>query len=447
LVPDALQEVGVMKKWIIGIVVFVIVAAAAYVFIGRGGVNAATAQATPGVTDELPPVEAGNQVVADAVVVPVRSASLSLPSGGIVIELLVAEGDQVQAGQLLLRLDAARQAANVAQAEAQLHRAQSALAELQAGPRPQEIESAQAAVEAAQAQLARVQQTAQPEEIAAAQAGLAEAQASLQKVKEGPREQDLVAARADLANSEATLRQAQAAYDRVKGSPEIQMRPEALALEQATNSRNAAKARLEALQEGASAADIAAAYAQIQQAQAQLDLLQAPARSAEVAAATAEIRRAQAQLDLLAAGARPESVAGAEADVAAAEAALSQARAALAETELRAPWAGTVAALDAKVGEQVGPGSPVVVLADLTVWQIETDDLTELNVVRVREGDAVAITFDAIPDLELSGRVMRIKAIGENKMGDITYTAIIQPDQYDERLRWNMTASVIIEAQ
>jgi len=43
--------------------------------------------------------------------------------------------------------------------------------------------------------------------------------------------------------------------------------------------------------------------------------------------------------------------------------------------------------------------------------------------------------------------VVRIKAIGENKMGDITYTVVIQPDQHDERLRWNMTASVVIEPQ
>jgi HlyD family secretion protein len=300
-------------------------------------------------------------------------------------------------------------------------------------------------VEAAQAQLARVEQGARPEEIAAAEAALAAAQASLQKVKEGPREGELVAARADVANAQAALQQAQAAYDRVKDSPEIQMRPEALALEQATNAYNAAKARLNALQTGASSADIAAARAQVQQAQAQLDAVKAPARSAEIEAAQAEIRRAQAQLDLLLAGARPETIAAVEADVAAAEAALQQANVALAETELRAPFAGTLASFDAKVGEQVAPASPIAVLADLSAWQIETDDLTELNVVRVHEGDPVTITFDAIPDLELPGKVVRIEAIGQNKMGDITYTVVVEPEQYDERLRWNMTASVVIE--
>jgi hypothetical protein len=41
--------------------------------------------------------------------------------------------------------------------------------------------------------------------------------------------------------------------------------------------------------------------------------------------------------------------------------------------------------------------------------------------------------------------VVRTKPIGEDKRGDITYTVIIQPDQADDRLRWNMTTAVFIE--
>jgi HlyD family secretion protein len=166
-----------------------------------------------------------------------------------------------------------------------------------------------------------------------------------------------------------------------------------------------------------------------------------------VAAAEAEIRRAEAQLDLVEAGARPETIAAAEAEVAAAEAGLEQARVALAETELKAPFDGTVASLEVKEGEQVVPGSPIVVLADLSAWQIETDDLTELNVVRIREGDPVMISVDATPDLELPGKVVRIEAIGVSKLGDITYTVIIEPLETDPRLRWNMTASVVVDPE
>jgi multidrug efflux pump subunit AcrA (membrane-fusion protein) len=436
-----------MKKFVIAIVVIAVLAGAAYFGYTQLGPGAAAATATPMANEELPVVEASDEVIADAVVVPSQYAQLSLPTGGIVAEVLVEEGETVQADQVLLRLDSARQAAAVAQAEAQLLRAQDAVAELEAGPRPEEIAAAAAAVEAAQAQLARVEQGARPEEIAAAEAAVSGAQASLRKVNEGPREGELVAARADVANAEAALEQAQAAYDRVRFDPQIQARPESLRLEEATNAYDAAVARLKALQEGATAAEIDAARAQVEQAQAQLETIRAPARAADVEAAEAEIRRAQAQLELLQAGARPETIAGAEAEVKAAEAALQQAQIALDETELRAPFTGTVASLDAKVGEQIGPGTPVIMLADLSEWQIETDDLTELNIVKVQEDDPVLINFDAIPDLELPGKVVRIEAIGENKMGDITYTVIIAPEEQDERLRWNMTATVIIEPQ
>ena len=80
-----------------------------------------------------------------------------------------------------------------------------------------------------------------------------------------------------------------------------------------------------------------------------------------------------------------------------------------------------------------------------TTLQIETDDLTELDVVRVRDGAPATVTFDALPGLSLTGKLLRVKPLGENKQGDMTYTVVIQPDRLDGRLRWNMTAAVAIE--
>jgi HlyD family secretion protein len=404
----------------------------------------ANSEPTPaaGAVPTTTPVRDSGEVIAEAVVVPAQSASLSLPAGGIVAEALVAEGDTVQQGQVLLKLDSARQVAAVAQAEAGLKRAQAGLEELKSGARPQEVAAAQAAVEAAQAGVSRLEAGAQPEEIAAAQAAVAAAQAGLAKLLEGPQEEQRIAASAEVANAEAALKQAQASYDRVAGQADIAARPEALQLEQATNAYNTARARYQALEKNVTAADIAGGRARVREAQAQLDALKAPARQADLDATRAELRRAQAQLDLLQAGARPEQVAAGEADVASAAAALEQAKAALADTELRAPFAGTVAQLDVKAGEQAAPGAPVARLADLSAWHMETDDLTELDIAKVREGEQVTLTFDALPGLELSGKVERIKPIGQNKQGDMTYTVVVVPQQTDPRLRWNMTAVV-----
>lgn len=242
--------------------------------------------------------------------------------------------------------------------------------------------------------LIRLASAQQQAAVATAQAALSRAQAGRQKLFQGPDDNQLTAARADLANAQAALKQAQAAYDQAGGAsnPYAGMLPTSLALEQAYNNYTAAKARLDALQKPPRAADLAAA----------------------------------------------------EADIAVAQADLVRAQAALADTELRAPFAGTIATVNVKVGEEVTPGATVIQLADFSAWEIQTTDLTELNVVKVSVGDAVTLTFDAIPGLELPGKVARIKALGTNRQGDIVYTVTVQPDKSDAGLRWNMTAKVSI---
>jgi HlyD family secretion protein len=101
-----------------------------------------------------------------------------------------------------------------------------------------------------------------------------------------------------------------------------------------------------------------------------------------------------------------------------------------------------VATINTAVGEQVGAGTPVIVMADTSAWEIETSDLTEFDVVGVRPGDSVLLTFDAIPDLQLQGTVSRIRPIGEDNRGDTVYKVVVTPNENDPRLLWNMTAVV-----
>jgi multidrug resistance efflux pump len=243
--------------------------------------------------------------------------------------------------------------------------------------------------------LVRLSAGQQKAAVAQSEAALKRAQAARQKVDQTVDENQITAARADLANADAAVRVAQTAYDRAGGAsnPQVGMLPTTLDLERATNARNAAQARLNTLLKPPAAADLAAADAGIAAAQADLD----------------------------------------------------RAKAVLADTELRAPFAGTIVTVDAKVGEQVSPAAPIVQLADLGLWEIQTTDLTEINIVKVREGDTVTMTFDAIPGLELAGKVTRIDSLGQNRQGDIVYTVTVKPDQMDDRLRWNMTAKVSIE--
>ena len=88
---------------------------------------------------------------------------------------------------------------------------------------------------------------------------------------------------------------------------------------------------------------------------------------------------------------------------------------------------------------------PVVSLSDSSNWYVETDDLTEIDVVQVELGQPVSVTIDAIPDVEFTGEVTEIAPRSEIKRGDVTYTITIRLlDADNALLRWGLTAFVDI---
>ncbi len=142
------------NRLIVVVVVVLAVAAGAWFVAGRGG-GASEAGAQPSAT--VPPVAESNTVTSDARAVPIHHVELDAPgAGGVVAEVMVAEGDTVTRGQPLLRLDdaqakaaldeatAAAQAATVAikvadgaatQADAQVAAARAAVDEADAAVR------------------------------------------------------------------------------------------------------------------------------------------------------------------------------------------------------------------------------------------------------------------------------------------------------------------------
>ncbi|MBI1882090.1 MAG: efflux RND transporter periplasmic adaptor subunit, partial [Chloroflexi bacterium] len=118
----------------------------------------------------------------------------------------------------------------------------------------------------------------------------------------------------------------------------------------------------------------------------------------------------------------------------------------LGKTQLIAPFDGTVGSLSVDEGEIVEPGKTAISLGDSSHWQIETDDLTEIDVVNVHEGANVTISVDALPGEEFEGKVVRITPKAETKAGDQTYTVLIDITKGDtSKLRWGMTTFVDIE--
>ncbi len=210
-----------------------------------------------------------------------------------------------------------------------------------------------------------------------------------------PNKSQLNGAQANLANANAAVKAAQSAYDKVAFNPSVSASPQSLALEQATNNYNKAKADLDYLY--SFRPDITAANNALQ---------------------AAKLALSSAQLDL------------------------ENAKIALDRTMLHAPFGGVVTRLSLRAGETVPAGQPVATVANLKTWVVETDNLTELEVTQVKEGQKVTITFDALPDKTFHGEVKRIASQFEEKRGDITYTVTITLTDPDPDLRWGMTASV-----
>ncbi len=272
----------------------------------------------------------------------------------------------------------------------------------------------QAAVAMVQAQLAQLKTGATKEDIAVAQANLDAARAQLAQVRAGASAEEIAIAKAGLDRAAAGLKDAHSAYDKVKDDPAVGMYPQSAALELVSQEYTIAQARYAQVARGASAEDI---------------------RVAESAVAVA-----QANLSRVQAGARPE-------EIAAAQARLKQAQAALSDATLAAPFAGTVAAVNLKEGEMVSPGMPVVMLGDLSNLRLETDDLSETNIARVKLGQSVAVNFEALPGKTFNGKVTYIAPISSQKQGGTNYTIYIELDSLDPALRWGMTGHIEINAK
>jgi len=194
---------------------------------------------------------------------------------------------------------------------------------------------------------------------------------------------------------------------------------------------------------------VALAKAKLLSAQAALsDQLDWP-NALEIELARSEYMKADSLYARLSAGpdpldeARRDAIlAEASASVDAAEASLGIATTALNNTEIRAPFDGTITVVDINIGEETSPADIAMRIANVSSWEIETDDLDELSVVNLREGDIVEVKFDALPDLYMQGTVESISKFGEQKQGSITYKAQITLNDFDPRLRWNMTATI-----
>lgn len=439
-------------------------------------------------------------VSASGTVVPTRQAKLGFPLLGRVKRVAVQVGDTVRAGQVLAELDSADLQADVDAFQAALDLARADLASLDAGSRPEEIEGAEAAYRGALARYRQVEAGATRAELEAADAAVQAARERLAQSEAGAKAQEAAAL--------ARLDSARAALERLEAGPTAEeIKSAELAREQARNSLWAAQlerdglkgtfgkdsyqgqagdARVAAaetavniaatgllkLKQGPTAEERRIAAAAVAQAEADLaairDTRDAAIVSAQSALASASARQTQIkegattqELDIAASaveGARAAlllrqtgpttpALEAAQARVRQAEGLLRRAKAELERSFLVATFDAAVGAVAIAEGETPAPGSTAIIVGDIGKLRIETTDLRETSVTRVRVGQPVQITLDGLPDQKLEGKVARIAPMATPGAGGVNYTVTIDLDNLHPDLRWGMTANVEIDTR
>lgn len=389
---------GKMKQYVLPALVILLLA------VGVSGCSLVPVQAQAEPTATLPPVENEPVVIAEGRLAPLASAELSFKASGQVVEVLVQEGDEVEQGAALARLGDREQAeAAVRAAQLELLDAQKALKGLN--------------------DRAGVERGAAQREVAEAQQAVIEAQEALDEIDTDDYQEQIDDAWVEVVDARDELEDAQEEFDKYadldRDHPQRRDAEDAL--------EDAQQAYDEAMRE----------YDRLRN-----DLEQ---KRADLALAEERLQDANRRYENWKDGPDPDELALANERVSNAEAQLAAAQAALANLELVAPFAGKVARVDISAGEYVAPNQVVIVLADFSRWVVETDDLTEMEVVKIDTSRPVLVTPDALPTLELQGEVERVAEYYQEKAGDVTYEVRVLLNDGDPRLRWGMTVEVRFE--
>jgi len=114
---------------------------------------------------------------------------------------------------------------------------------------------------------------------------------------------------------------------------------------------------------------------------------------------------------------------------------------ALNNTRLTSPLDGVLTDINLHVGDFAAPGVVAAAVIDPTSYYVETTDLSELDVPKVRVGQTVRVIIKALGET-VAGKVKAISSEATSLGGDMVYKTIIILDKIPEGLRAGMSADV-----
>ena len=122
--------------------------------------------------------------------------------------------------------------------------------------------------------------------------------------------------------------------------------------------------------------------------------------------------------------------------------ALTDAQEKLADYTIRAPFTGTIAAVNVKASDTVSSGTVVATL--IAQQKIAEISLNEVDIAKLSVGQKATLVFDAIDHLQITSEVAEIDAIGAVSQGVVSYNVKLRFDTQDDRVKPGMSVSAAI---
>jgi HlyD family secretion protein len=110
---------------------------------------------------------------------------------------------------------------------------------------------------------------------------------------------------------------------------------------------------------------------------------------------------------------------------------------------ITAPFDGTISDVKLQTGDLVKPGTVAVQLVDLSRLFLDIS-ISEVDINKIKIGQQIQLTFDAIQTKFYDGLVTEISAIGEANQEVIYYTVTCEIQNPDELIKPGMTAASTI---
>lgn len=182
------------------------------------------------------------------------------------------------------------------------------------------------------------------------------------------------------------------------------------------------------------------ALANYNQAKSRPDTLDVNIADANLEMAKANLKDAQRGWDRVKNGADPN-------DIAAAQARVDAVKATLALESINAPFNGIVTDININPGDSVAPSSGATTGAiridDLSRFLVDVQ-VTEVDINRVKVGQPVSLSFDAITDKQYNGKVTEVGRVGTTVQGVVNFTVTVELTNADPAVLPGMTAAVNI---